>query len=266
MRSRRAPSWSFTTTPTRTTPGVREAVDRARAAKGNRPAACSSGARRERSREARRAGRARPCVSATRGCSMISIRYPSGSRTKHSREPPSRTEYGGFSGSMPCSARLRERRVEVVGGDRDVAVAGADLVGVDAEVVRQLQARHVAVAGLVHEHVDRLVFDRQAPDLLEAERLVEGDRAVDVGDAVAGVDQRHALESRSSRASLSGRLESSRRTGSGSRHGCVARGSSWSERREAGAAYRAVLGRRRSTSTRPIACSRRSRGCSRPAG
>ena len=36
---------------------------------------------------------------------MISIRYPSGSRTKHSREPPSRTEYGGFSGSMPCSAR-----------------------------------------------------------------------------------------------------------------------------------------------------------------
>jgi hypothetical protein len=36
--------------------------------------------------------------------SKISILYPSGSRTKQSREPPSRTEYGGFSGSMPCSA------------------------------------------------------------------------------------------------------------------------------------------------------------------
>jgi hypothetical protein len=37
--------------------------------------------------------------------SISSIRYPSGSFTKHSREPPSRIEYGGFSGSMPCSAR-----------------------------------------------------------------------------------------------------------------------------------------------------------------
>ena len=43
--------------------------------------------------------------------------------------------------------------------------------------------------GEVHEDVDRLVADREAADLLEAERLVERDRAVDVGDAVAGVDQ-----------------------------------------------------------------------------
>jgi hypothetical protein len=28
----------------------------------------------------------------TYGCSIISTRYPSGSLTKHSREPPSRTE------------------------------------------------------------------------------------------------------------------------------------------------------------------------------
>src|SRR5271155_3676728 len=39
-----------------------------------------------------------------------------------------------------------ERRVEVAGGDRDVPVAAADLVGVDAEVVGELQAWHVAVA------------------------------------------------------------------------------------------------------------------------
>jgi hypothetical protein len=55
--------------------------------------------------------------------------------------------------------------------------------------------RPVAVAGLVHEDVDRLVFDRDASDLLEAERFVEGDRAVDVGDAVAGVDEWHGPKS-----------------------------------------------------------------------
>src|SRR5207248_2527167 len=38
--------------------------------------------------------------------SINSILYPSGSRTKQSREPPSRTEYGGFSGSIPCCLRL----------------------------------------------------------------------------------------------------------------------------------------------------------------
>ena len=42
-----------------------------------------------------------------------------------------------------------------------------------------------------HEHVDRLVADRHAPPLLEAERRVERDRAVDLADAVAGVDQLH---------------------------------------------------------------------------
>jgi hypothetical protein len=37
--------------------------------------------------------------------SIISTRYPSGSRTKHRYEPPSLTRYGGLSGVMPCSAR-----------------------------------------------------------------------------------------------------------------------------------------------------------------
>ena len=90
---------------------------------------------------------------------------------------------------MPWPASRSSVGVEVVDRDRDVAVAGAELVGVDAVVVGQLEARHVAVAGEVHEDVDRLVADRDAADLLEAERLVEGDRAVDVGDAVAGVDE-----------------------------------------------------------------------------
>src|SRR3954451_14152839 len=81
-----------------------------------------------------------------------------------------------------------ERRVEVRRGDRDVVVAGAELVGVDAVVVRELEA--VLVAGQAHEDVDRLFADRQAPALLEAEALVEGDRAVDVADAIAGVDER----------------------------------------------------------------------------
>src|SRR2546428_13862571 len=84
-----------------------------------------------------------------------------------------------------------ERAVDVVGRDRDVPVAGADVVGVHAEVVGELQPRHVTVAGLVHEHVDRLIANRNAPDLLEAERLIEGDRTIAVGDAVAGVDQWH---------------------------------------------------------------------------
>ena len=91
---------------------------------------------------------------------MSSIRYPSGSRTKHSREPPSRTEYGGRSGSMPWRQAL-EGRVEIVDRDRDVAVARAELVGVDAEVVGQLEP--VAVAGQAHEDVDGLVADRQRP-------------------------------------------------------------------------------------------------------
>jgi hypothetical protein len=73
-----------------------------------------------------------------------------------------------------------------------VAIAGADVVGLGLAVVeRQLQPRVVAVLGLVHEDVGRLVADRRAADLLEAQRLVEGDRAVDVGDPVAGVDQAH---------------------------------------------------------------------------
>src|SRR5204863_9037147 len=88
--------------------------------------------------------------------------------------------------------QVLEGPIEIVRGDRDVSVARPQVVAVDAEVVGQLEARHVAVAGLVHEHVDRLVADRDPPHLLEAERLIEGDRAVDVGYAVTGVDESHA--------------------------------------------------------------------------
>src|SRR4051812_29499147 len=86
---------------------------------------------------------------------------------------------------------LRERAesaVEVVDRDRDVAVAGADLIGAVLVLVPgQLEPR--AVARESHEDVDRLVADREPGELLEAELLVEADRAIDVRDAVAGVDQ-----------------------------------------------------------------------------
>src|ERR671922_2821597 len=70
-----------------------------------------------------------------------------------------------------------ERLVEVIGRDRNVAVAGADLVRlVTSEVVGQLEPRPVARQS--HEDVDRLVADRDSAELLEAELLVELDRAV----------------------------------------------------------------------------------------
>jgi hypothetical protein len=58
-------------------------------------------------------------------------------------------------------------------------------------VVRQLEPRPVAREA--HEHVDRLVANREAAGLLEAQGLVERDRAVDLPDPVAGVDELHAL-------------------------------------------------------------------------
>ena len=88
---------------------------------------------------------------------------------------------------MPWAARCSTVALQVVDGDRDVVVAVADVVGVDAVVVGELEA--VGVAWQAHEDVDRLVADRLAAALLEPERLVEGDRAVDVADAVTGVDQ-----------------------------------------------------------------------------
>ena len=90
---------------------------------------------------------------------------------------------------MPLLGERAERAVEVVDGQRDVVVARAELVGVDAVVVGQLEP--VAVAGQAHEDVDRLFADRHPAALLEAERLVEGDGAVDVADPVAGVDELH---------------------------------------------------------------------------
>src|SRR3954453_8106583 len=96
---------------------------------------------------------------------------------------------GRLLGFDAVAAEPLEGAVEVVDGERDVVVARAELVVVDAVVVGQLEP--VAVARNAHEHVDRLVADRHPPPLLEAERLVEGDRAVDVADAVAGVDQLH---------------------------------------------------------------------------
>src|ERR671924_1049231 len=91
----------------------------------------------------------------------------------------------------PLSRQFVERRVEVVDGQRDVAVAGPDLIRVDAEVVRQFELGRV-FAWDAEEVVDRLVADRQLAPLLEAERLVEGDRPLRIGHAVARVDQLHA--------------------------------------------------------------------------
>src|SRR5919198_2039333 len=96
---------------------------------------------------------------------------------------------GRALGLDSLSGEALQRRVEIVDRDRDVPVAGAELVAVDAEFVRQLEP--IAVAGEAHEDVDRLVADRQPAALLEAERLVEGDRPVDVGDAVAGMNELH---------------------------------------------------------------------------
>src|SRR3954454_10643306 len=83
--------------------------------------------------------------------------------------------------------QLRKNVVEVGDRNRNVVVARAELIGVHAVVVGELEPR--AVVGEAHEDVDRLVADREAPDLLHPERLVEGDRAVDVADAITGVDQ-----------------------------------------------------------------------------
>src|SRR6266496_866439 len=87
----------------------------------------------------------------------------------------------------PLLTQPFERHGEVVDRQGDVSVPGSELIRVDAEVVCQLQP--VAVAGQAHEDVDRLVADRQAAALLEAERGVKGYGTIDVADAVAGVDQ-----------------------------------------------------------------------------
>src|SRR6185295_16317665 len=94
---------------------------------------------------------------------------------------------GRALGLDPLPRELLERPVEVVHAQRDVAVGGAELVRVDAEVVGELEP--VAVSGQAHEDVDRLVADRQLAPLLEAERLIESDRAVAIGDPVARVDE-----------------------------------------------------------------------------
>ena len=65
----------------------------------------------------------------------------------------------------------RERGVDVVDGDRDVPVSGAELVGVDAEVVGQLELR-LRFPGNAEEVVDGLVPDRQ---LAAREVLREGE-------------------------------------------------------------------------------------------
>src|SRR4051794_24028823 len=60
---------------------------------------------------------------------------------------------------------LGERAVEVVDRDRDVAVAGADLIGpVLVLVPSQLEPR--AVARKAHEDVDRLVANGEPGELL----------------------------------------------------------------------------------------------------
>src|SRR4051794_6975845 len=89
-------------------------------------------------------------------------------------------------------AQALEGAVEILHGDRDVVVAGAELVAVDAVVVGQLEPR--IVARQAHEDVDRLVADRHPGALLEAERFVEADGTVDVADAIAGVQELHGWQ------------------------------------------------------------------------
>ena len=90
----------------------------------------------------------------------------------------------------PLLCELLERLRHVLDRERDVAVGGPELVGVDAEVVGQLELRDV-LAGNAEEVVHRLLADRQLPPLLEPERLVERDRLLGIGDAVTGVNQLH---------------------------------------------------------------------------
>src|SRR5215211_2697294 len=82
---------------------------------------------------------------------------------------------------------LGECAVEILGRDRDVVVAGAEVVAVDARVVGELEPR--AVVGQAHEDVGRAIGEIEAADLLESERVVEGDGPVDVADPVTGVDE-----------------------------------------------------------------------------
>src|SRR5579884_313109 len=102
---------------------------------------------------------------------------------------------GRALGLDPLLGQAGQRRVELARRDRDVPVAGADLVRLGLpEVEGQLEAGLVAVLGQPHEHVHGLVPDRQPALLLEAERLVERHRAVDVAYAVTGVDQAHVRD------------------------------------------------------------------------
>src|SRR6188474_155393 len=101
---------------------------------------------------------------------------------------------GRLFGLDALGGECLERSVEVVDREGDVVVAAAVVVGVDTVVVGQLEAR--VFAGQGHEDVDRLVADRHAPHLFEAERLVEGDRALDVADPVAGVQEGRHMRAR----------------------------------------------------------------------
>src|SRR5436305_4263314 len=84
---------------------------------------------------------------------------------------------------------LSERLVEVAGGDRDMAVAGAELIWlVVSNVVGQLESRLGPVLGESHEDIYGLIPDRQPPHLLKSKGPVELDRAVDIRDPVAGVN------------------------------------------------------------------------------
>src|SRR5215207_4447964 len=78
-----------------------------------------------------------------------------------------------------------EQAVEVLGRDRDVAVAAAEVVGVPAALVDG-QLERVPVAG--ESEVDVVgAVELEPAAALEAERLVEAQRGVDVADADIGV-------------------------------------------------------------------------------
>ena len=150
------------------------------AASAPRPcrAECSASRRHEESTQAAR--------------SMSSTRYSSGSRTKHRREPPSRTVYGGRSGSMPCPFELFERAVEIVDADRDVAVAGAERRRCGRRGCTSARARSRCRPGRRSSSsppARRRGRCPSSPAKREPERLVERAALLRVGDPHHGVEE-----------------------------------------------------------------------------
>src|SRR5205814_538046 len=95
----------------------------------------------------------------------------------------------------PLRPELLERRRQVVDGERDMAVAGAELVRATVVVVGQLEL--LLLSGNAEEVVRRLLLtvpdDVHVATELEPERLVERPALLGIGDSVHRVQiARHA--------------------------------------------------------------------------